>query len=187
MPIRPRRSLVITSSSRDNMGMPITRNAVVSERIIFLLAGIPATGKSSFARYLALEHGFAHYDLESYPRGWPHPELKEKWDTDRPAFVAQVRHVHDRIALDWGFPVSCLSWVKELQALGVQLIWFDGDVARARQAFVRRGGFALNFDRQVAAIKKAGYPTLLDCLIVPALSASGVFLEEREIESIVFG
>jgi adenylate kinase family enzyme len=78
-------------------------NVVVSRRIIFLLSGIPATGKSSFARYLALEHSFAHYDLESYPRGWPHPELKRKWDTDKPAFVAQVRYLHDRIALDWSF------------------------------------------------------------------------------------
>jgi hypothetical protein len=166
--------------------MPTLRNVVVSKRIIFLLSGIPATGKSSFARYLALEHSFAHYDLEFYPRGWPHPELKRKWDVDRPAFVAQVRRLHDRIALDWGFPVSCSSWVKELQAEGVKLIWFDGDVARARQAFVRRGGFVVNFDRQVAEISKAGYPTLLDCVVVPALSASGVFLEEREIESIVF-
>jgi hypothetical protein len=42
-------------------------NVVVSKRIVLLLSGIPATGKSSFARYLSLEHSFAHYDLESYP------------------------------------------------------------------------------------------------------------------------
>jgi broad-specificity NMP kinase len=81
----------------------------VPKQAVILLSGIPATGKSSFARYLALEHRFAHYELECYPKGWPHPELKGKWDTDRSAFVAQARQHHDRIALDWGFPVSCIS------------------------------------------------------------------------------
>jgi hypothetical protein len=135
---------------------------------------------------LALEHGFAHYDMERHPLGWPRQELKTTWDSDRTAFVAQLRQHHDRIALDWGFPVGCFSMVKELQACGVKLIWFDGDLARARQAFIRRGGFALNFDRQVAAIQKAEYPASLDCVVVPALSASGIFLDQRQIESIIF-
>jgi hypothetical protein len=159
----------------------------VPNQVIILLAGIPATGKSEFARYLARDHGFAHYDMESYPGGWPHPELKGKWDTDRPAFVAQVRQHHDRIILDWGFPVSCLSLVKELQAQGVQLIWFAGDVARAREAYVLRGGMAVtDFDRQVEAIRRAGCPAPLNCVVVPALSTSGVFLDQHQIESIIF-
>jgi hypothetical protein len=68
----------------------------------------------------------------------------------------------------------------------VKLIWFDGDIARARQAFMRRGGFLLNINSQVAAIQNAGYPTSLNCVIVPSLSASGVFLDQCNIESIVF-
>lgn len=116
-----------------------------------------------------------------------HPELKGKWDTDRPAFVAQVRQHHDRITLDWGFPISCLSWVKELQAQGVQLIWFAGDVARAREAYVLRGGIvATDFDRQIEAIQRAGYPASLDCVVVPALSAGGDFLDQHHIERIIF-
>jgi hypothetical protein len=160
---------------------------MIPKHDIILLSGIPATGKSTFARYLVQKHSFAHYDLECYPRGWPHPELKEKWDTDRKAFVAQVLKHHDRIALDWGFPVRCLSWVKELLALGVRLIWFDGDVARARQEFVKRGGIdVINFDAQVAAIENAGYPDSLNCVVVPALSRSDGFLNPREIEKAVF-
>ena len=85
---------------------------IVPKQIVILLSGIPATGKSEFARHLAREHGFAHYDLERYPRGWPHPELKCIWDANRAAFVAKIRQNHDRVVLDWGFPVSCLSWVK---------------------------------------------------------------------------
>jgi hypothetical protein len=159
----------------------------VPTQTVILLSGIPATRKSTFGRYLARKHGFAHYDMECHPHGWPHPELKEKWDSDRTAFVAHLRQHHDRIALDWGFPVSCLFLVTELQACGVKLVWFDGDVARARQAFVQRGGIAVTeFDGQVAAIQKAGYPASLDCVLVPALSASGVFLDQRQIEGIVF-
>src|SRR5438477_12087288 len=97
----------------------------VPKRIVILLSGIPATGKSCFGRYLARKHGFAHYNLECHPDGWPHPELKRTWDKNRSAFVAELRQPHDRIALDWGFNVSAVSWVKELQACGVKLIWFD--------------------------------------------------------------
>jgi hypothetical protein len=48
---------------------------------IFLLSGIPATGKSTYARYLARKHNFAHYDMEVYPSGWPRPGLKPYWDS----------------------------------------------------------------------------------------------------------
>jgi hypothetical protein len=160
--------------------------AILNQTVI-LLCGIPATRKSTFARYLALEHGFAHYDLECHPRGWPHPELKVLWDSSRTSFLTQLRRFRDRVALDWGFPVMCLPWVKELTNGGAKLIWFEGDVACAREAFIQRGGISvMEFDRQVAAIKQAGYPESLDCEVVPALSASGVFLDPRQIESIVF-
>jgi hypothetical protein len=159
---------------------------VVPQRIVILLSGIPATSKSTFARYLVRERGFAHYDLECDPRGWPHPELKETWDKDRSNFVTQVRRHHARVALDWGFPVSCLSWVSELRTQDVQLIWFDGEITRARDAYERRGGIGSVFDEQVKAIKLAGYPSSLNCLVVPALSANGDFLDPRQIESTVF-
>lgn len=160
---------------------------MIPKKIVILLSGVPATGKSKFAHHLAREHGFAHYDLECYPRGWPQPELKEIWETDRTAFVMQIRQNHDRVALDWGFPVSCLSWVKQLRDQDVQLIWFDGDLDRAREVFVRRGGIDVtNFDKQVEEIQRAAYPGSLNCLVIPALSASGVFLDRRQIESKIF-
>jgi hypothetical protein len=61
---------------------------VIPHQIIVMLSGIPATRKSTFGRYLAREHSFAHYDLECYPRGWPDPGLKPAWDPDRRTFVA---------------------------------------------------------------------------------------------------
>lgn len=160
----------------------------IPERIVILLSGIPATGKSEFARYLARERGFAHYDLECYPRGWPHPELKETWDMDRTAFVSQLRKRHDRVALDWGFPARCLPWVEELQESGVKLVWFDGDIARVKEIFVQRGGIAVErFDNQVADIHTANFPASLNCVVVARLSPTGVFLDDPQVTSMIFG
>ena len=157
------------------------------KQAIILLSGVPATGKSEFARHLARECGFAHYDLECHPRGWPHPELKATWDASRSGFVAQLRQYHERIVLDWGFPPSAVPWVEELRRSGAKLVWFDGDIARAQQVFVQRGGIALErFDRQIKAINEAGYPASLQCIVVPALSPTGAFLAQREIERMIF-
>lgn len=159
----------------------------VPKQTVILLSGIPATGKSKFARHLSRVHGFAHYDLEFYPGGWPHPELKRLWDTDRAAFVVQIRLNHNRVVLDWGFPISCLSWVDQLRDQNVRLIWFDGDVDRAREAFFQRGRIDVaNFDKQVKEVQRASYPGSLNCLVIPALSASGVSLDQEQIESLVF-
>jgi hypothetical protein len=159
----------------------------IPQKSLILLSGVPATGKSTFGRYLAREHGFAHYDLECHPRGWPHPDLKAVWEASRQTFVGQLKQFHKRVALDWGFPVPCLPVVDELRAQGVRLIWFDGDRNRARAVFQERGGLALSdFDAQVAEIAAAGYPTSLDCIIVMALSAQGAFKRPKAIERTVF-
>lgn len=71
----------------------------------------------------------------------------------------------------------------------MQLIWFDGDIACARREFKKRGdckGQVENFDNQIIAIQSAGYPASLNCVVVPALSASGIFLDQDEIENLIF-
>jgi hypothetical protein len=71
----------------------------------------------------------------------------------------------------------------------VRLIWFEGDLVSARRSFEQRGqekGSVSNFDRQIAEIRAAGFPASLDCVIVPALSDSGVFLDQGQIEKIIF-
>lgn len=160
----------------------------IPEQVVILLAGIPATGKSEFARYLAREHGFAHYDLECYPRGWANPDLKQTWDADRNVFVSELQKHHGRVALDWGFPVHCLPWVEELQNCGVKLVWFAGDIDRAREIFVQRGGIAVGkFENQVTDIRAANFPASLNCVIIARLSSTGVFLEDPQVTRMIFG
>ncbi len=160
----------------------------IPEQTVILLSGIPATGKSEYARYLAREHQFAHYDLENYPRGWPNPELKQTWDRDRRAFVSHLREHHGRIALDWGFPARCLPLVAELQESRVKLVWFDGDIKRAKENFVQRGGIAVErFDDQAADIRAANFPASLNCVVVTRLSSTGAFLDDRQVTRVIFG
>lgn len=160
----------------------------VPTRCLLLLSGVPAVGKSSFGRYLAREHGFAHYDLECYPRGWPHPELKPIWDSSRANFVDQLQTLHQRVVLDWGFPANAVPWVKELLAVGVRLVWFAADIARARKLFVQRGGIAIeNFNTQVSGIQDAGLPNPLACVRVEALTNTGTLRHPSEIVQQVFG
>jgi DNA polymerase III delta prime subunit len=159
----------------------------IPDDIVLLLSGVPATGKSSFARALARDHNFTHYDLECYPQGWPDPCLKVIWDADPARFVAAVKANHRRVALDWGFPVRCLPIVQELRDAGAQLFWFNGEREVARRVFVQRGGIAVaNFDTQLAATQDAQYPWILNCPVVETLAADGTFLSQSEIEQAVF-
>jgi len=163
----------------------IERPTMIPKHTVILLAGIPATGKTEFARYLAREHDFAHYDMERFPSGGPRQVLHGIWEKSRPAFVAFLRQEHPRVVLDWGFPPSCIARVNELRSCGVRLVWFEGDVALARKLFIKRGGpkgSIEGFGKQVEAIKAANFPAALNCVVVPALSAKESFLDREEVE-----
>ena len=160
--------------------------------ILLHVSGIPATGKSSFCRYLAREHGFAHYDLECFPRGWPRPDLKEIWDSAPIEFILRLRELHGKVAIDWGFPPNgyCLSIVNEFRTAGVRLIWFKGNIDHARRIFVKRGGKKLkDFKDQVDKIAQKGLPAYLrpNITIVDALTPNGAIRSPRVICKQIFG
>ncbi len=156
--------------------------------MILLFSGYPATGKSTFCRYLTRTWGFAHYDLEHHPEGWPHPEFQPMWDTDRATFVDLLGREHDRVALDWGFPPHCLGMVEELLSSGVRLVWFTAsNVCDARIKFIERGGNPIAFEQQMKAIQEAGLPRGLssDSKIVETIDRCGQFIELERIASIL--
>jgi hypothetical protein len=126
--------------------------------------------------------------LSATREGGPTQKLKQTWDADRSALVSQLRKLHDKIVLDWGFPAPCLPWVEELRKCGVKLIWFAGDIDRAREIFVQRGGIAVEkFDNQVADIRTANFPASLNCVIIARLSSTGIFVEDPQVTRMIFG
>jgi hypothetical protein len=151
------------------------------KNMVLLISGIPATGKSTFCRYLSEEHGVAHYDLEN-PDGWPHPALHKVWERNRSEFVARLTSAHSHVALDWGFPPAHRARVDELKASGVRLVWFDGDLARARAAFESRGGGdPSDFDRQVDPIQRSGLPVGLGARVIRVIPPNGIRMTHRDI------
>jgi hypothetical protein len=155
--------------------------------VIIHVSGIPATGKSLFCRYLAREHGFTHYDMECFPRGWPIPSLKSVWDASPQQFVREAGKQHGKVAIDWGFPVGCVDLVRELPEAGATLVWFTGEVDHARRLFIERGGLDPgSFDHQVQEIEKYGLPEVLDAKVINTLTSEGNIRPLMEIYAEIF-
>lgn len=155
---------------------------------VVVLAGLPATGKTGFARHLAEHHGFVHYDVERHPEGWPRPELRPYLDASPRRFLQVLRRRHARIVLDWGFPTAQRPIIDGLRVCGARIVWFSADVALARRAFARRGGISLDrFDAQIAAIRAAGLPGMMPCRIVETLAAGEAQTEPSTILRQIFG
>lgn len=111
--------------------------------------------------------------------------------TSEPAFrsrrVLSATIAPNRSPTNYAADLSKVQVIESGWQLWDQDVRLIGDVDRAREAFVRRGGIDVtNFNKQVKEIQQAGYPDPLNCLVIPALSASGVFLGQHQIESIVF-
>jgi len=126
-----------------------------------LISGIPASGKSTFCRWLEEKKGFLHLDvekngvLERYqlttawhglfgPAGSPAPFLEALENFKRP------------VVIDWGFPPEHLDAVRKLFEAGVMLWWFAADWAVARRKFqLRRYPHVQAFDIQIRKIDAA--------------------------------
>lgn len=139
---------------------------------ILLVCGIPGVGKTTLCHFLDEEHHFVHFDLE-HPEGWPtkwgksgfHDALRATWESSRAEFVSVLhRRYGSQFAgavLDWSFPPTRLSWVQELQAVGVDVVWMDADDGVARAVLEARGHDLETFDRRLAELRAAGLPGAL--------------------------
>jgi hypothetical protein len=123
-----------------------------------LLAGLPATGKSSFGNWLEENKGYFHLDFDeediiqqrgfghAQDRLWRHGNATPLWD----GIIAR----HQPIVLTWGFAPQFLSLVKQLLTWGFVPAWFTASPAASRRAFIKRGGIDVHyFDRYMESLQ----------------------------------
>jgi hypothetical protein len=125
----------------------------------FLISGIPASGKSTFCRWLEEKKGFLHLDMEK-PGVLDRYGLATAWATlfaasATPApFIEALEKFKRPVVIDWGFPPECLDTVRKLFDGGVMLWWFAADWSVARRKFKERGTLPVGlFDIQIRKIE----------------------------------
>jgi hypothetical protein len=128
----------------------------------FLICGIPASGKSTFCRWLEENKGFLHLNVEEDSvldrRG-----LAAEWlalfgaSATAAPFIEALEKFNRPVVIDWGFPPEHLDAVRKLYEAGVMLWWFAADWTVARRKFIERGGKGPVevFDIQIRKIEAA--------------------------------
>jgi len=100
---------------------------------LILITGIPGTGKTTYGELFANRFGFIHYDLENR-------ETINGLCVDPSKYIDSILNEGGRIVATWGFlPQEQMGIVKEFQAKGFTLVWFDGNRPAALRVFNRRG------------------------------------------------
>jgi len=131
-----------------------------------IICGIPASGKSTYGRWLEREKNVLFIDVEEEDalESAGIDELGDALFADTaqaPSFVNALRRSKRQVVLAWGFPTSCLPCIAALKDAGVDTWWFDGDRASARQSFIDRADMSVDlFDSQLADIE-AHWPDII--------------------------
>ena len=124
----------------------------------FLISGIPASGKSTFCRWLEEKKRFLHLDVEK-PWVLDRYGLATAWnalfgiDAAATPFIEALENLKRPVVIDWGFPPEHLDTARKLFEGGVMLWWFAADWAVARRKFKERGTLPIGlFDIQIRTI-----------------------------------
>jgi hypothetical protein len=122
---------------------------------IILVAGTPASGKTSFGDYLRDKKHFLHVDIEEFEGSYLHSvwvaALRLK---DVSLFLNTLKERSHNTVLTWGFHLDDLQTAADLKRAGVRLWWFEADEGRARETFIARGDVSIDaFDAQMKRIK----------------------------------
>ena len=149
--------------SSDGAFLAPTTRTRYTHTVHFLISGIPASGKSTFSRWLEEKKGFLHLDVEK-PNVLERCQLATAWHDlfdpgGSPApFLAALDKFKRPVVIDWGFPPEHIHAVCKLSDGGVMLWWFAADWAVARRKFKERGnrkGSVEAFDIQIRKIEAA--------------------------------
>jgi adenylate kinase family enzyme len=104
------------------------------KRKLILITGIPASGKTTYGNAFATQFGFVHYDLED-------EEIRNRFSTGPAQFIDSILQTKRNVVVTWGFfpDAHQVGLVKQFEAKGFQLIWFDGNRPAALRKFIDRG------------------------------------------------
>jgi hypothetical protein len=158
-----------------------------------LLAGIPAAGKSYFSRWLADKQGYIHVDVDSPGSDSRVQCVLHRLNACISAITTQeaqakLSALPQKVVLDWGFSPENIASVRRLKDAGVRLFWFDGDRAKARTEFIRRGTVPVEcldvqmpkIERKWKQIQALFYPNFIH-----VLAANGKRMPPEEIWKVI--
>jgi hypothetical protein len=101
---------------------------------LFLITGVPGTGKTCYGDKFATDFGFVHYDLEDQ-------QTLSRFTTFA-QLIIELLSLNKSVIVTWGFNPEdrpSLELIRQFRNAGLKLIWFDGNRPAALQAFRKRG------------------------------------------------
>lgn len=148
-----------------------------------VISGIPGTGKTTLANYLAEHHGYYHLDMEAK------------------AFLGRQRIKHDpeelftelsnhpKVVVSWGFgPFEDRRDIERFIASGYRVAWLDGDRVAAFRNFMSREQSSPNAEvmeyqyyGQMQLIMATNIVAQLEAIIIDPFDTQGNFRAEAEI------
>lgn len=156
-----------------------------------LISGVPACGKTSFGDYLRDNHGFVHIDLEARPER--QHVLHTLWSRAYPnglgSYFSELKKIHPKVVMTWGFPYGCLPLIPNIQQMGVDCWWFDGDMDKAEAEWIKREGHPPSgvarqqFDN--LRVHAGEFPAIYGNKFVRTLDKSGYVKSYAELHALV--
>ncbi len=92
-------------------------------RDLFLITGIPGTGKTELGNNLVKDFGFVHHDLED-------ANTLNRLFANPTQFIADIVSQDRDSVVTWGFNPEhqpSVSSVLQFKTSGFKLLWFDGN------------------------------------------------------------
>ena len=146
-------------------------------RDLFLITGIPGTGKTCYGNEFASKFGFAHHDLEDQ-------QTLNRLGTFA-QFISELLSLNKDVVVTWGFnpedPPS-LELVRQLRNAGFKMIWFDGNRPAALQAFRRRSTVSEEaLVAQMQRIERSKVIEQLEPTIINSFDEAGDFKQPGQV------
>jgi hypothetical protein len=120
---------------------------------LFLITGIPGTGKTTFGDNLVRDFEFLHCNLEDQTN-------LNRLAANPAGFIGDILRQGRNTVVTWGFGPDhepSVQWVLEFRKSGFKVVWFDGNRPAALREFQKRGTVPeVLFYLQMFRIEKSG-------------------------------